>query len=153
MNTIRKTLPPISERELQEYEASLGVRLPSEYREFLLEFNGGVPDNDSFLLPGESSYADSSVRSFFGVSAGFDNSLAYYLKIYVKAKRIHGDMLPIAEDYGGNIVVLAVKGPKVGHVLFWNHELEGTKPDSSLIEHLIPIAPSFSEFVDGLVPE
>lgn len=153
MNTIRRILPPINEQELQEYEATLGVRLPNDYRDFLLEFNGGVPENDCFLLPGEVSYADSSVRTFFGLTPDFENSLAYYFKIYVMANRIHGDMLPIAKDYGGNVVVLAIKGPRVGEILFWNHELEGIEQEPSLVEHLIPVASSFADFLGGLLPE
>lgn len=38
---------PGNVREIQRFEGKKGVRLPADYREFLMDFNGGRPVADN----------------------------------------------------------------------------------------------------------
>jgi hypothetical protein len=61
------------------------------------------------------------------------------------------EMLPIAADAGGNLVLLALAGQDAGKVFFWNHEIEALVEDPASSEHLNLIANSFQEFCEGLL--
>ena len=52
MATITKSLPvgPTTEEQISKFEKHIGHRLPSGYRNFLLEHNGGKPEPDAFKM-------------------------------------------------------------------------------------------------------
>lgn len=41
---------PLTQQEIQAFEAHFGYALPADYREFLLQTNGGFPDPSSFVF-------------------------------------------------------------------------------------------------------
>src|SRR5688572_2987530 len=47
-NPIRRSAAPISDADLAMVEHRLGLALPADYRQFLLEHNGGVPKRTEF---------------------------------------------------------------------------------------------------------
>jgi hypothetical protein len=119
--------PELSEADVERFERRLGHRLPADYREFLLNYNGGRPvvghvigrDDDPerpyqhgdgvsvfFSLPTESA----PVSEYEVLRAPADIPWDY-------AK----DVLPIAEDGGGNCFVYRLGEPK-GEIRFLNHE-------------------------------
>jgi hypothetical protein len=61
--------PPTSEEAIAAFEKELGFRLPEDYRQFLLKYNGGgrptQPDFDYKLLNGKDMR--SFVELFFGI--------------------------------------------------------------------------------------
>ena len=42
----------MTEREVRRFESRIGFDLPQDFRTFLLETNGGVPDTTVFPVPG-----------------------------------------------------------------------------------------------------
>lgn len=52
----RFTLP--SEYEVAGLEARLGILLPPDYRQFILQFNGGVFNEPAIFLPGQRATVD-----------------------------------------------------------------------------------------------
>lgn len=50
--------PLPSEYEVTELESRLRVRLPPEYRQFLLQHNGGIFDEPAIVLPGQQTAVD-----------------------------------------------------------------------------------------------
>ncbi len=144
----------IVESDVSNFEEFVGEALPVDYRDFLLDLNGGVPELPYFLLHGgRGGYADSVVRHFFGISEKIDIDLSYNFKIYVAAKRIPLNMLPIAADPGGNIILLGIGGGEKGKVFFWNHEMEGLGTESSELCNLVFVANSFTDFINNLQAE
>ncbi len=146
-------MPPTDAAAVAAFEQSLQARLPQEYRDFLLESNGGEPADPAFRFGDEAEpYADSAVRYFFSIGDHPRYGLAYQHKIYTQAKRVPADMLPIATDAGGNLVLLALDGMLAGKVFFWDHDIEGLVDDPSSAEHLAPLAESFGDFCAALRP-
>ncbi len=149
----KQFVPLIDESAVVSLEAALGSGLPTDYRQFLLAKNGGEPANPVFRVSGTGKgYGDSAVRYFFGIADKSTFSLKYKYEIYSGAGRIAKEMLPIATDAGGNLVVLAIAGEQAGKVFFWNHDIEGVADNPASAEHLALLANSFDEFCDGLLP-
>ena len=56
--------------EIQQFEDELGVRLPIDYRDFLLEHNGGRPQPDSFPILGDPFDEHGICQTFHCLSSG-----------------------------------------------------------------------------------
>jgi SMI1-KNR4 cell-wall len=94
---------PASERQLEEVERAIGVRLPSSCRAFLNEFGGGS----------------------FGLAVIFsaDPDGEWYLpKEESKSRRyLPKGLLPFSDDFaGGNYVFKVVAGVAQEAVFYWN---------------------------------
>jgi len=149
----KQFVPLVDESAVASLEVALGYALPSDYRQFLLAKNGGEPVNPVFqTTSADRGYSDSAVRYFFSIADKSTFSLKYKYEVYSGAGRIAKEMLPIAADAGGNLVVLAIAGEQAGKVFFWNHEVEGLADNPASTEHLAFVANSFKEFCDGLRP-
>jgi hypothetical protein len=61
---IEKSDEQINASDFHAFEAALGCRLPDDYREFLLNNNGGRLEPNEFAVDGGRS--GSEVRSLFG---------------------------------------------------------------------------------------
>ena len=144
---MEKSPGKLDETFLKALEQVWGFKLPTDYRNFLLEHNGGYPEKPVFDFKNDSE--DGSVLSmFFCIYPDFNHNLLDNLKIY--QHRIPSHMFPIADDDCGNLILLSVKNPDRGKIYFWDHEMEceeGEEPDYS---NLSLIADSFEEFCDKL---
>lgn len=130
-------------------EAKLGTRLPDDYREFLLEHNGGRPKPAEFVFARRTGpYTDSLVDWFLALYDGEHSNLETVCGWLVN--RVPDNLLPIAIDPFGNFVLLGLAGEHRGKVYFWDHENEPIRqPDWSNIDL---IADSFDAFLRGLTP-
>lgn len=105
-----------AEGDIEALEREIGTRLPDDYRTFLLESDGGIPETNEFEIPGEDN--DSGVNEFL--------SVAEIRSVRAEdAGRFADDAVPIAHAEGGNLVFLDVAS---GGVLFWDHEFENARP-------------------------
>ncbi len=144
--TMTESHEPLGEDEVAALEQYLGSQLPSEYRTFLLAHNGGRPEPNAFEVedyPGVGSILD----WFLGIKEGVHNDISDHVEEY--RGRIPIDLLPIAYDPGGNLVCLAVSGPRTGSVYFWDHEGEEEAPS---YRNVYLIADRFDLFLDRLKP-
>ena len=133
-----------STEEVSEMEARAGFSLPSDYAQFLLEWNGGKPDVGEFeFLTFIGHKQASAVRAF----PSLDRSDHYY-SAHRNLDMLHGRLprstIPIAEDDLGNVILLELRETGRGNIYFWDHECEG---DEDPYASLSIIAPSFTEFV------
>jgi hypothetical protein len=151
---LRKQFVPLTdEAQIGSFEAAIGYRLPNDYRDFLLEFNGGEPFAPVIRWGRDEPYSDSTIRYFFSITDNSTFSLAYKYAIYAGANRVSKEMLPIAGDFGGNLVLLSLAGADAGKIFFWNHDVEGLYDDPSSMRHLSRLAVSFRQFCETLKTE
>jgi hypothetical protein len=116
------------------------MQLPDDYRAFLLEFNGGTPTPNAFVIGGQG---ESTLSVFFGLVEGdvydlWSNALAAF-------EDMERTMLAIGTDAGGNHLFLSLDGEKRGQVSFRDHERDAA-------HGVFPIAASFTAFLDHLHP-
>ncbi|MBP7253631.1 MAG: SMI1/KNR4 family protein [Alphaproteobacteria bacterium] len=145
--------PPAPESELLAFEKALGARLPDDYREFLIECNGGFLGGMLWFVgptpTGEK--ADAGVHHI----GGFRQE-SYFSLIKIRScyeGRIPDALLWIMDDPFGNAICLGLQGESRGRVYFWDHENEPEgnwdgKVDSG--GDLQILANTFTEFVAGL---
>jgi hypothetical protein len=140
--------PPVTRESLEELELELGVRLPKEYADFLLQFNGGDFRRPvMFYLPNPTKWIrDVSVKSFYGDpdDPQFGGALRSYARML--NGRIPDDCLAIASCGGADMALLQVAGPKseFGKVWFWDGVDEGEG------NNIHWVADSFAEFLSML---
>jgi hypothetical protein len=124
------------------------VKLPKSYKDFILSTNGGTPDKKIFFM---SNGEEGSVKSFFGIIADYSYGLLERIKMF--SERIPKNMLPIANDSGGNLILLSVRGADYGRLYFWDHNWEAEEGKEPAYSNLTLVADSFNEFINSLKDE
>lgn len=139
--TIKKSTIILHELTLLNFEMKLGQKLPDDYRNFLLEYNGGDPEPNMVGIP--ETRKQCSVACIFGLyNFKKDHDLAAKRKRL--ANRLPEKVIPIAEADGDNFICLSLDSPDFGAVYLWDHEL-ATDPPSR--ENLFELAPAFTDFL------
>ena len=146
---LERPYPPLSADEIGRFEKQHGIVLPQEYRQFLLQSNGGAPIPDGFDVPGWAHKA-SGMQRFFGIRKGDINDLDRVCEVY--NERVPSDLLPIASDSFGNVIAIGIKGKRRGKIYFWDHEDELDENGLSRQDYrnVFLVANSLQEFLDSL---
>ncbi len=100
----------IDEESIEEYEDKLSIKLPKQYRTFLLKYNGGETPNTNF----ESNSEASDIKVFFGIG-----DVKYSLSDIEMIEKGGKQYLPIAVDSFGNHILIQISD---GTIYFENHE-------------------------------
>jgi cell wall assembly regulator SMI1 len=144
---IHSSATPLTNANVSEFENNFRIMLPQDYKEFMLTNNGGRPEKEwgfDFIETGKTSPTSSLICEFLAICTRY-NSIQNAYNNLVESKEIPPGLLPIANDPGGNIILLSVAEEDYGKVCFGNHELED--PETAYIV-MSPIADSFTEFIN-----
>jgi hypothetical protein len=147
---IVKSCKVITETELSLFESALKVKLPEDYRQFLLTHNGGSPRPSCFRVNIDGFESITAIERILCLDPEERYSLQKYLNIY--KNRIPSNLLPIATELSVDLICLSVSGDDYGTIYLWDHNWEVTesKPDYSNVHYL---AASFSKLLDMLYSE
>lgn len=133
--------PALRAAQIDGIEIQLGASLPSDYRNFLLQNNGGRPQPDVIdvsSLPGTPT----DVQILFGVGRSVASSnLGWNLTVFAERCPEHR-ALPIGCDSGGNLFCLKVARGVASQVLYCDFANSGCT--------LYPVADSFDNFLAAL---
>ncbi len=133
--------------ELAEFEKQLRTVLPPEYRNYLIEHNGGKFENRIVSLPGEGG--ETRIHHIYGLHHG--PAYARLADTYIWfAETFSADYLPVSDDSFGNWFCLKLRGPGTGAIYFGYHEKMADPED---IEQLVYLAGSFDEFLSRMKSE
>lgn len=126
-------------KRLKDLEDFLGLKLPQDYRSFLLEHNGKKFLKNTFKIS-EGEY--SVVHHVYKLSN--DNDYFDLLNAY-KSTRFGGEnhFLVIADDNVGNYLILSLELSTFGEIYFYDHDTIGN--------HYIKLANSFEDFYTSLL--
>lgn len=139
----------LNEDQMHEVTANLGVTLPQDYAQFLLDTNGGYPVNTVVPLPKKKQ---AEVQYFLAMKS--KNAHANLEKAAGRMKgRIPEALLPIAINSGGDYYCLGIEGERTGKVYLWRHDTEAEDDGSNYYKNVTEVAPNFTAFFEGLLPE
>ena len=146
--------PPIHDEDIVRAERILGCTLPEDYRRFLLKENGGRPSLEAFNIqwndnPVGEGWGASLIHFFLSIHDGKYSNFINYNTVKFE-DRIPKDTVAIADDQGGNLLLIGVGESNHGKIFFWvkDHEVEeGETPDYSNIGN---VAETFSDFLSSL---
>ena len=138
---MKKTISTLDDERLVTLENMLGVTLPQDYRDYLLEYNGrGFEKNTFEVFEGEYSI----VHHVYRISN--DNDYFDLINSYKRGKNIDHEkgrkFLIIADDNVGNYIILSLAADSFGEIYFYDNDTISTK--------CTKLAQSFSEFCSSL---
>lgn len=139
--------------EIGKVEELVGLRLPKEYKEHLLKYNGGRCEPNEFYFVENGVRTSSCVHFFLAIYDGeYDNLIDYVETYKLEEKRMPQHIFPIAHDPGGNLICLSCGEVDYGCAYFWNHEMEVDYKKSSDNDYsnLYLIEKSFDQFIKSL---
>lgn len=138
---------PLSLTRLNEFERRTRTRLPEDYRQFLLEHNGGQPEPAFFWI--QQPVDGSRVLRFYAL---FEGSLLPSLNAYAGPERygIPASLLPIADDGLGNLICIGIEAPIYGAILFLDHD-RFSPNDGDESRGITRLSDSFTAFLQSLM--
>lgn len=151
--TLINSAEKLSAEDITEFENEAGIKFPDDYKAFMLESNGGTPKEDwlyDFFDEVTEAENTSVIREFFSLLQDESVKMRNLRKIYdimTYEETIPADMLPIADDSGGNVIGISLNKDDFGYVYFINHEYDDL--DTGYLVKS-KIAESFSAFLDSL---
>lgn len=143
----------LSEEDIISYEKELNIKFPEKYVEFLLESNGGTPEEDlvfDFMDSASNKKISTDIREFYVFYKNDESSYDDIIKVNIIMKNdnlIPDDIWIFADDSAGNPICMKIEGEDIGSVFFCDHELEDVDNGYLLMSK---IANSFNEFLEML---
>ena len=143
MNFIKDNNPPATEERIAKFEGRLGRMLPEDYRAFLLEHNGGVPEWQDFFI------SDCNATVIVSRLFGLDRPSSDIEKWTEELKHsLSEELIVIGFDPGGNRLLLDLSDSTV-----WYWDSARHFPCSSDEENTYEVASSFTDFINQLAPD
>lgn len=157
--------PVATQRDVAAFEKIIGATLPADYRQFLLEHNGGRPqrtdaqhEDAAFSVqwqgqPWAESRREALLHGFYSLND--KSALAWRIaeEGFIRQRRIPADLIPIGVDVAANQILLGLTGARRGQVFYWAKDFEPIDDyDEPVYENSGFIADSFAEFLAELRP-
>ena len=147
----------VTEEKLIEWETEMGIKIPQQYREFLLFFkDGGVFLRQSAYFPLGDYYGDGREihkrTSFFFTTLRRKDKPAFDLAWQFSTTRegILDWLLPFTNDAAGGYICIAHKGKNKGKIYYWDDDYYAYDHPELEIEPRKFLASSFKEFVEKI---
>jgi hypothetical protein len=152
-----ETGPRVTAADVERFERELGHELPEDYRQFLVDVNGGQPaiERAVFRLRKDRTILN-NLLSLNDPDEGNDLATNQRLSGHPR-NDLPRDAMTIGYDAGGSRIVLILAGPHRGEVWFLdlgNQRSTGSNPRVEWFDRrdVWKLADSFAEFMAGLRP-
>ncbi|UPK42414.1 SMI1/KNR4 family protein [Paenibacillus pabuli] len=143
MATIYNTNEKIKLKNIEEFEAKYAVVLPVQYRDFLLEYNGGNVKPNVFKISDDEG--ETALNTLYGldINESYDELSSVFDSLYGE---IPNEFISIGDDSGGNQICLGTSEEYAGKIYIFLHDIEPTEKMSNMFL----ISDSFDSFLDSL---
>ena len=143
----------LTKEDIVKYEMELNIKFPEDYINFLLESNGGTPEEDlvfDFIDVVNNETNSTDIREFYifyEENEDMYDDIMEVNSIMREEETISEDYFVIADDSAGNPICMKINGDDKGTIFFGDHELEDADTGYILMSK---VADSFSEFIGKL---
>jgi cell wall assembly regulator SMI1 len=151
--------PQLTEAAITKFEARLGALLPDDYREFLLEVNGGrtARSRRVFTIRTGKARTDETVLNSLNSLDDTDDRSDLATRWKRACAWLPREVIPVGYDGFGGTVVVVIAGPRRGQVWFldgYDPDPEGANPRVAWFDRrdVSKVADSFREFMVSLRP-
>ncbi|MBN3839908.1 MULTISPECIES: SMI1/KNR4 family protein [Burkholderia] len=138
--------PLPSGAELDQLEHQVGASLPLEYRRFLEKVNGGEPSGN-LLWSGDRERV---VNYLFSSTVPRGSIFSIEKNMETYGARFPKELICIGSAGGGDLILLSIKGDKVGGVYYWSHSFESESNGDEYWGNIEQVSDSLSHFFDML---
>jgi cell wall assembly regulator SMI1 len=140
---ITRSGSPLRENDIAEFETEFDLKLPTQYRNFLLKYNGGRVNPGSFDFV-EHGHPSRSVLNYFASLDQLYKTMHFLMEPRNPTSYfgILPNLLPIAYDPGGNSLCISLSGDNEGQIFFEAHDV----PEGLNISF---VASDFDAFLDS----
>ncbi|MBC7527945.1 MAG: SMI1/KNR4 family protein [Chthonomonadaceae bacterium] len=144
----------VTEEKLVAWETEMELKIPQQYRDFLLIFKAGVPRFNRFAYYSLGDYYDDGsikhalVTEFFTTLCE-DDGPAYDVagQFFGCYGEIPDWLLPFTNDAAGSYICIAHKGENEGKVYYWNRDYYSYDRHDPNEDTLTLLTSSFNKFV------
>ncbi len=141
-----KGIRAANEKQISELESSLGCKLPTEFRNFLLSVNGGRPNPDCVRVPGVPYIDNVGVGTLFHLQATKPGMDEITYEVQRTNQLLPKGHLPIGGS--SDLFTISLSPKTFGAVYWWNHDTEELDDDGNfLVSAAYLLASSFDEFL------
>lgn len=141
-----KGLRRATSRQIQELEKKVGSELPGEFKNFLVDCNGGRPNPDYVRIPGMAGIESVGVGSLFHLQPSKPQGDELTFEFDRTREMLPSGHLPIAGS--SDMFTLSLTPRTFGAVYWWFHETELVDDDGNFLESAgYILASSFDEFL------
>ncbi|ERJ11075.1 SMI1/KNR4 family protein [Haloplasma contractile] len=123
-------------QQVDRLEQRLNLKLPLDYKEFLIKTNGGIPEDNVFIHADQSF----SIDTFFGFVSNEIDNLNNQFKNFQTISTNH--YLPICRLEGGDLLVINFNEHDYGNIMLCEHETD----------QMIKISETFDTFTKLVTP-
>ncbi|MDA7026852.1 SMI1/KNR4 family protein [Bacillus sp. CLL-7-23] len=143
MATVTSENEKVSLENIKTFEDDYNVTLPEEYKNFLLEYNGGDVNPNVFKISDEQG--ESALNTLYGlnISAEYDELSSVFDSLEGELPQ---ELLSIGDDSGGNQICIGISGNYFGKIYIWMHDIE----EGEYMDNVFFLANNFNEFLDSL---
>lgn len=129
-------------KNIEDFEEKHDIKLPIQYRTFLLEYNGGNVKPNVFKISEEEGETVANTLYGLDISESYDDLSNVF-------ESLHGDIpdefLSIGDDSGGNQICLGVSGEYRGKIYIFILDIVSDEEMSNMFF----IADSFEGFLEN----
>lgn len=140
--------------DIERYEKTTGFIFPEDYKQFLLENNGGYPEyKENYIVIPNITSEKIKLCWFGGVTEGGEvrvsKNLFYITPQQFGALIDHSEFIPFARPYGYYGLLLGISEDRAG---IWLYDYQARLKESSKQNVLHKICDTFTEFLELICP-
>jgi len=148
-NKLSNNEAAITPADLDHLESAIGKKLPTPFKNHYLKYNGGVPERTYWV---SEDFDEALEVAAFKPITGGDSTLLSTYQLMLKKQVLPAQLLPFANDWGGNFFCLNLDTEAVSYFTTDSFDSD-LSPEENQAQSEKLVCSNFLRFVQGLIDE